>query len=50
VYKLIAKGTIEEKVLALQEKKRKLFQNVLDDEGMFGSLITEDDIRGIFEE
>ncbi len=50
VYKMIAKDTIEEKVLALQEKKRKLFQNVLDEEGVFGSLITEDDIKGIFSE
>ncbi|MGH7204065.1 MAG: SNF2-related protein [Candidatus Levyibacteriota bacterium] len=50
VYKFIAKDTIEEKVLALQEKKRKLFQNVLDKEGMFGSLITEDDIKSIFSE
>lgn len=48
VYKMIAKDTIEEKVLALQEKKRKLFQNVLDKEGMFGSLVTEDDIKNIF--
>ena len=50
VYKMIAKGTIEEKVLALQEKKRKLFQSVLDEEGLFGELITDDDIKGIFSE
>jgi SNF2 family DNA or RNA helicase len=48
VYKMIAKDTIEEKVLALQERKKKLFQSVLDEEGMFGKMITEDDIRGIF--
>lgn len=48
VYKLIAKNTVEEKVLALQEKKRKLFKNVLDEGELFGSLITEEDIRSIF--
>lgn len=48
VYKLIVKDTIEEKVLALQEKKRKLFQSVMDDGVMFGSMITEEDIKNIF--
>jgi SNF2 family DNA or RNA helicase len=49
VYKLIAKDTIEEKVLALQEKKKKLFQNVLEDGHVFSTLITEKDIKSIFE-
>ena len=48
VYKFIIKNTIEEKVLKLQEKKEKLFQNVMEEGNMFGSVITEDDIKGIF--
>jgi len=48
VYKLIAKNTIEEKVLALQEKKKKLFHNIMDDEQIFGSLISEGEIRQLF--
>lgn len=48
VYKFIAKDTIEEKVLMLQEKKRKLFQNVLDEEAFFSTMISEDDIKNIF--
>lgn len=49
VYRFIIKDTIEEKVLRLQEKKRELFKNVLDEGTIFGSLITEDDIRKMFE-
>ena len=48
VYRMIAKQTIEEKVLALQQKKRQLFTNVLEDGQLFGTAITEDDIRQIF--
>jgi SNF2 family DNA or RNA helicase len=49
VYRLIAKDTIEEKVMALQQKKRQLFQNVLEDGDVFSVAITEDDIRRIFD-
>jgi len=49
VYKMIAKDTIEEKVLKLQEKKKALFDNIIEDDAKFGSLITEKDIRGLFE-
>jgi SNF2 family DNA or RNA helicase len=48
VYRLIAKNTIEEKVLALQEKKKKLFNNVLEDGEVFASLVSEEDIVNIF--
>ncbi len=41
-------GGIEEKVVKLQEKKRRLFRNVLDDGDIFSNLVTEADIRGIF--
>ncbi len=49
VYRFIAKNTIEEKVLKLQEKKRSLFKNVLDEGEFFSQMITEDDIKSILE-
>ncbi|MHA7306214.1 DEAD/DEAH box helicase [Arthrobacter sp. TMN-49] len=49
VYRLVAKGTIEEKVMALKEKKAKLFSSVMDDDAMFSSAITADDVRGLFD-
>jgi superfamily II DNA or RNA helicase len=48
VYKYIVKDTIEEKILKLQEKKRQLFKNVIDEGELFGQGITEEDIREIF--
>jgi superfamily II DNA or RNA helicase len=45
VYRLIAKGTIEEKVLALSTRKAKLFAGVMDDGNAFGSALDADDIR-----
>lgn len=48
VYKFIAKDTIEEKVLALQEKKRELFQNVFNEGSLFSAMISEEDIKSIF--
>lgn len=49
VYRLIANGTIEEKVMALQRRKARLFQAVMDDDALFGGALTADDIRGLFE-
>ncbi|WP_091151580.1 DEAD/DEAH box helicase [Geodermatophilus africanus] len=49
VYRLVAAGTIEEKVLALQERKRDLFARVMDDDGgALSGALTADDIRGLF--
>ncbi len=50
VYRMISTGTIEEKVLALQERKARLFTAVLDDEALFAQSLTADDIRGLFED
>ncbi|WP_404432847.1 DEAD/DEAH box helicase [Microbacterium lacus] len=50
VYRLIADGTIEEKVMALQRRKARLFQSVMDDDALFGGALTADDIRGLFDE
>lgn len=49
VYRLIVRGTIEEKVVQLQDKKRQLFRNVLDQGDIFSNLVTEADIRKIFD-
>ncbi|HEV7976202.1 DEAD/DEAH box helicase [Amycolatopsis sp.] len=48
VYRLIAKNTIEEKVMALKAKKAELFSNVMDDGNAFGTGLDADDIRGLF--
>ncbi|GAB11581.1 putative helicase [Gordonia araii NBRC 100433] len=45
VYRLVSAGTIEEKVVALQDRKRELFSAVIDDGDVFGGGITEGDIR-----
>ncbi|MCV6986967.1 DEAD/DEAH box helicase [Mycobacterium shinjukuense] len=47
VYRLIARDTIEEKVIALSARKAKLFASVIDDGNAFGSALTADDIRGL---
>lgn len=45
VYRMVAEGTIEEKVLALQERKRALFAALTDDDQAFAASITADDVR-----
>jgi superfamily II DNA or RNA helicase len=49
VYRMIAQDTIEEKVVKLQEKKKMLFKNVLDEGEIFSKLVTDEDIKNIFE-
>jgi superfamily II DNA or RNA helicase len=49
VYRMVATGTIEEKVMALKERKAKLFNSVMDDDAVFSSALTADDIRGLLE-
>ena len=48
VYKLIGKQTIEEKILALQERKQALFSSILDDGSEVAKKLTEDDVRFLF--
>jgi len=45
VYRLVAKDTLEEKVMALKAKKAALFTNVLDDGGFESGAMTASDIR-----
>ena len=47
VYRLIAAGTVEEKVLELQQRKAALSRAVLDDGEAFANALDADDIRGI---
>ena len=49
VYRMVATGTIEEKVMALKERKAQLFNAVIDDDAVFSTNLTSDDIRGLFE-
>jgi superfamily II DNA or RNA helicase len=49
VYRMVADGTIEEKVMALKAQKAQLFDAVLDDDAVFSSTLTADDIRGLLE-
>jgi hypothetical protein len=46
-YRLIARDTIEEKVVALAQRKAALFRGVMDDGDPFASSITAEDIRGL---
>jgi superfamily II DNA or RNA helicase len=47
VYRLVAAGTIEEKVVALQQRKRDLFAQVVDGGGAVGGAMTADDVRAL---
>ena len=49
VYRLIASGTIEEKVLALQQRKARLFRSVMGDDDLLAQSLTVDDIRGLLD-
>ncbi|MHB8458061.1 MAG: helicase-related protein, partial [Acidimicrobiales bacterium] len=47
VYRLVAKETIEEKVMALKAKKAALFANVVDAGGFESGALTAADIRAL---
>jgi SNF2 family DNA or RNA helicase len=47
VYRMVSTHTIEEKVVALQERKRDLFQRVVDEGGSLSGAITADDVRDL---
>ncbi|MDN5658616.1 DEAD/DEAH box helicase, partial [Brevibacterium sandarakinum] len=49
VYRMVAEKTIEEKVLALQEKKAQLFDSLVNEGEGFSSTITGEDIRGLLD-
>jgi SNF2 family DNA or RNA helicase len=49
VMKLITKGTIEEKIFNLQEKKKKLIDSVIEAGDTMLSKMTESEVRELFE-
>lgn len=48
VYRLVSAGTIEEKVMALKQRKADLFAAVFSGEGAVGSGLDADDVRELF--
>ncbi|WP_369140150.1 DEAD/DEAH box helicase [Modestobacter versicolor] len=48
VYRLVAVGTIEEKVMELKARKQALFAQVVDDGALASGALTADDVRGLF--
>ncbi len=49
VYKIIARGSVEEKILELQQKKIDLVNNLITTESSFFKSLTKDDVRTLFE-
>ena len=49
VYRLVSADTIEEKVVALQERKRDLFAKVVGEAGDLAAPLSAEDIRGLLE-
>jgi SNF2 family DNA or RNA helicase len=47
VYKLITTGTVEEKILKLQEKKRGLMDAALDDDAPLMEGLSDEDLRSL---
>jgi SNF2 family DNA or RNA helicase len=48
VYRLVAAGTIEEKILQLKQKKKDLVASVLSEDQGGGKLLTRDDLDDLF--
>ncbi|MFK5584043.1 SNF2-related protein [Serinicoccus sp. LYQ131] len=49
VYRMVSTGTIEEKVVALQQRKRELFTSVVDAGEFRSGTVTADDIRDLLD-
>ena len=49
VYRMVARDTIEERVVELQQRKAELFASVLDSGEHFSAALTADDLRGLLE-
>jgi len=48
VYKIIARDTVEEKILQLQEKKRALVKSIIATEASFFKSLTKEDVKTLF--
>jgi len=49
VYRLVAAGTVEEKMDELKARKRALADSLFDRDGRIGSALTEEDVRALFD-
>jgi SNF2 family DNA or RNA helicase len=49
VYKLITSGTVEEKIIEMQAKKRQLMDNLFDPAAKAATSLTANDIQSLFE-
>ena len=45
VYRLVAQGTIEEKVMELKARKEELFKSVMGDDALSRAALSADEIR-----
>ena len=50
VYKLVAKGTVEEKILEMQQRKKELMDGLFSDKTTGKLDLTEQDLKGLFDE
>jgi superfamily II DNA or RNA helicase len=50
VYRLVAAGTVEEKMDELKGRKRALADSLFDRDGRIGSALTEEDVRALFDD
>lgn len=50
VYRMVSKGSIEEKVLALQQQKVEMFDALTEDDTAFSTNVTAEDIRALFDD
>lgn len=48
IYKFIARDTVEEKILQLQERKRELVEQLISAEGSFFKSLTKEDVQVLF--
>ncbi|MDR3467617.1 MAG: hypothetical protein P4M07_16940 [Xanthobacteraceae bacterium] len=49
IYRLVATGTIEERMDELKARKRALAGSLFDRDGKIGSALTEEDVKALFE-
>jgi SNF2 family DNA or RNA helicase len=49
VYKMITKGTVEEKILELQQKKREMFEFIIDGGQSILSRMTAEELQKLLE-
>ncbi|CAN5125520.1 DEAD/DEAH box helicase [soil metagenome] len=50
VYRLVAEGTVEQKVMELKARKAALFAQVIDGDGAMSTALGADDVRALFED